>query len=63
MFLGSNIAKKYHLGLDNLQYSINFGLGPYVKNTLMESIRKSAQFVISFDEPLNKATQSSEVEF
>ena len=63
MFLGSNIAKKYHLGLDNLRYSINFGLGPYVKNTLMESIRKSAHFVISFDEPLNKATQSSEVEF
>ena len=55
----SNITKKYHLGPDKLQF-VNFGLGPYFKNILMESIRKSAHFVISFDESLNKATQSSE---
>ena len=29
----------------------------------MESIRKSAYFVIGFDESLNKATQSSELDF
>ena len=58
----SNITKKYHLGPDKLQF-VNFGLGPYFKNILMESIRKSAHFVISFDESLNKATQSSELDF
>ena len=58
MFPVSNITKKYHLGPDKLQYSVNFGLGPYFK-----SIRKSAHFVISFDESLNKATQSSELDF
>ena len=63
MFPDSNIAKKYHLGPDKLRYSVNFGLGPYFKNILMESIRKSAHFVISFDESLNKATQSSELDF
>ena len=52
MFHDSNISKKCHLGPDKLKYSINFGLGPYFKNTLIESIRKSAHFVISFDESL-----------
>ena len=63
MFPDSNIAKKYHLGPDKLRYSVNFGLGSYLKNIMMESIRKSAHFVISFDESLNKATQSSELDF
>ena len=63
MFPDPNIAKKYHLGPDKLRYSVNFGLGPYFKNILMDSIGKSTPFVISFDEPLNKATQSSEVDF
>ena len=62
MFLDSNIAKKYHLVPDKLQYSVNFGLGPYFKSIMMENIRKSAHFVISFDESLNKATQSSELD-
>ena len=60
MLPDSNIAKKYHLGPNKLRY---FGFGPYFKNILMESIRKSAHFVISFDESLNKATQSSELDF
>ena len=63
MLLDSNISKKYHLGPDKLRYSVNFGLGPCFKNILMESIRKSAHFVISFDESLNKATQSCELDF
>ena len=62
MFSDSNITKKYHLGPDKLWYSVSFGLGPYFKNILIESIRKS-HFVISFDETLNKATQSSELDF
>ena len=53
MFHESNIAKKYHLGPDKLRYPVNFGLGPYFKNILMESIRKYGHFVISFDESLN----------
>ena len=60
MFPDSNIAKKYHLGPDKLRYSVNFVLGPYFKNILMESVRKS---VISFDESFNKATQPSELDF
>ena len=63
MLPDSNISKKYHLGPDKLRYSVNFGLGPCFKNILMESIRKSAHFVISFDESLNKATQSCELDF
>ena len=63
MYPDSNIAKKYHLVPDKLRYSVSFGLAPYFKNILIESIRKSAHFVISFDESVNKATQSSELDF
>ena len=56
------VIKKYYLGPDKLQYSVNFGFGPYFKNILMESINKSAHFVISFDESFNKATQSFELD-
>ena len=63
MFPDPNIAKKYHLGPDKLWHSVNFGLGPYFKNILMDSIGKSAHFVINFDESLNKAKESSEVDF
>ena len=63
MFHESNIAKKYHLGPDKLRYPGNLWLGPYFKNILMESIRKYGHFVISFDESLNKTTQSSELDF
>ena len=58
MFSDSNITKKYHLGADKMRHSANFELVPYFKNILMESISKSAPFVISFDESLNKATPS-----
>ena len=60
IFPDSSIAKNYLLGPDKLCYSVNFGFGPYFKNILIESIKKLARFVISFDESLNKATQSSE---
>ena len=63
MLPDSSITEKYHLGPDKLRYSVNFGLGPYFKNMLMESVRKSAHFVIRFDESLNKAIQSSELDF
>ena len=63
MFPDSNIAKKYHLGPDKLRYSVNFWLGPCFKNIFLDSIKKSAHFVISFDESLKKATQSSELDF
>ena len=63
MFADSNIANKYHLDPDKLWYSVNFGLGPYFKNIFMDSIRKSAHYIISFDESLYKATQSSELDF
>ena len=46
-----------------LWYSVNFGIDPYFKNILMDSIRKSAHFVISFDVSLNKVTQLSELDF
>ena len=63
MFPDSNITDKFYLGPDKLQYSVNFGLVPYLKNILMEIMIKSTHFVISFNECLNKSTESSELDF
>ena len=58
----SPTAKKFQLGPDKIRYSINFGLGPYFKACLMDSVKNSGCYILSFDESLNKATQTSEMD-
>ena len=54
----------YQLGPEKLRYSVSSGPGPFFKNILMENIRKSLHLsFISFDETLNEAKQSSELDF
>ena len=43
-------------------YSINHDLGPYFKGFTMHDIKKTDVFSVSFDESLNSATQSSEMD-
>ena len=62
MFPDSAIAQTYSLGEDKIRYSINCGIGPHFKKILMDNIKNSDCYVISFDESLNKATQTSEMD-
>ena len=62
MFPDSPTAAKYQLGPDKLPYSINFGLGPFFKGKLMHDVQNSNDYSLSFDESLNRATQSSEMD-
>ena len=62
MFPDSKIAQNFKLGKDKFAYVVNHGLAPYFKNLLLAEIKKSNIHVFSFDESLNDATQTCEMD-
>ena len=62
MFPDSEIAKKFQLGPNKVKYVTNYGIKPYIKDLLVESIKKSDCYIVSFDESLNKVTQNCEMD-
>ena len=62
MFPDSAIASNIHVGPDKLKYITNWGIAPYVKEQLKNSIDKAEYVVISFDESLNHITQSCQMD-
>ena len=57
MFLDSDIAKSFALGKDMTGYIIKFGIAPYFKKQLVETINNAGPFVLMFDESLNKSSK------
>ena len=62
MFPDSEIAKSFQLGLTKIKYLTNFGIAPYHKSVLLERIKESPCFVISYNESLNPAIQICEMD-
>ena len=58
----STITKSFELCGDKIRYMTNYGLAPYLKGLLIDSLKKSDCFVVSFDESLNDALQSCEMD-
>ena len=54
----STITKSFELCGDKIRYMTNYGLAPYLKGLLIDSLKKSDCFVVSFEESLNDALQS-----
>ena len=52
----------FHLGPTKIKYLTNFGIAPYYKSVLLERIKESPCFVISYDESLNPVTQTCEID-
>ena len=50
LFPDSEISKKMRLEPNKLKYIINHGIAPYVKESLLDEVKKSDHFVTSFDE-------------
>ena len=61
MFPDSEIAQKMKLGRTRIGYIINYGLGPYFKKLMIESVEVSPIYCFSFDESMSDATQRSEM--
>ena len=62
MFPDSDIAKTFACGKDKSGYIIRFGLAPYFKQELIKTINKAGQFVLMFDESLNKSTKKKQLD-
>ena len=62
MFPDSKIASFFQMGPDKLHYYVTFGLAPYFKSSLIDTLKKSDCHVLLFDESLNDFTQTSEMD-
>ena len=62
MFPDSNIAKSFKCSSTKIAYLVAFGIAPYFRNDLIEKIHQSENFVVSFDESLNKITQTEQMD-
>ena len=50
------------MGPTKLRYFVNFGVDPYFKSILIENIKRSSCYIVSFDESLNDMAQSCEMD-
>ena len=62
MFPDFDIAKMFPLDPNKLKHRANFGIKPYLRDLMVESIKKSNCYIVSFDECLNKVIQSCEMD-
>ena len=60
MFLDSKIANKFSLARTKCSYMTTYGIAPYFASLLLEGIKHSDNFSISFDESLNSVTTNEQ---
>ena len=61
MFPGHKIIEKFSCGRPKCGYIINVGLTPYFVELLLEEVKLSPKYVLSFDESLNKKLQKGQI--
>lgn len=62
MFPDSKIAGSLALGSTKLAYFITYGLAPYFTQHLINSVKKCSEYVICFDEALNRVVQKGQMD-
>lgn len=62
MFPDSRIASSLCLARTKLSYGIVFGLAPYFNRKVLDAVCNCGPFVVSFDESLNKMTQTQQMD-
>ena len=62
MFPDHPVVEKFQLAQTKLMYITNFGLAPHFQDILKQKINNSDFFVVSFDESLNKSTQTCQMD-
>ena len=58
MFSNSKIVKSFQLGPTKLKYLTTFGIAFHFKSLLVQRLKESACYIVSFDKSLNDMTQS-----
>ena len=62
IFPGHKIIEKFPCGRTTCGYIINHGLAPYFVELLLEEVKLSPKYVLSFDESLNKKLQKGQMD-
>ena len=62
IFPDSAIARKFSCGECKTAYLACFGLAPFIESSLCDSVKSVNQYVLMFDESLNKATQKKQLD-
>lgn len=62
MFPDSEIAKRVSMSKTKCAYFINFGLAPYYKQRLVNSVKESPFYALLFDESLNRVIQTEQMD-
>ena len=62
MFPDSKIANKFSLARTKCSYMITYSIAPYFASLLLEDIKHSDNFSISFDESLNSVTVNKQMD-
>ena len=62
MFPDSAVASRFKMGATKCKYIINYGLATYFSNELKDKLRQYDNFVICFDESLNKIAQRGQMD-
>ena len=62
MFWDSNIAQQYSLGKTKQSYLLTFGLAPFFKDLLLDTLKLNSFFTVIFDEAFNEALQKEQMD-
>jgi hypothetical protein len=62
MFPGHPVAETFACSETKCRYLCHFGLGPYFLNLLKSRVREESDYVILFDESLNKKTKNKQLD-
>ena len=62
MFPDSEIAKQFSCGEKKCAYLCNFGIAPYFKQLLKDTLHNQQSYVLLFDESLNKKTYNKQMD-
>lgn len=54
MFPDSKIAQQFACGRDKMEYIVNFGIAPFLRDRLETEIKQASHYVLLFDESFNK---------
>jgi hypothetical protein len=62
VFFDSSIAQQISLGRTKFSYYLTFGLAPYFADLLFRQVKNAPEYVVIFDESLNKVVQKSQMD-
>ena len=63
MFPDSALARNFACGATKSRYMITFGLAPYFLDALKDKVKLSSDYVLLFDESLNKKNKMKQMDF